>query len=138
MITQLSIFVENKGGTLIKVLNILSSAGVQIIASTVSDTSEYGIYRVICDDAQRAYDALKKEGVSVQQTLVIVLYVNDEVGEAGRALHILSDEKIDISYMYSFLFKGKGVLVLKCIPEGRANELVMKHNLMSVKEEDLK
>ena len=47
-IKQLSIFIENKGGTLIKVLELLSEAGIQIIASTIADTQDYGIYRVLC------------------------------------------------------------------------------------------
>ena len=42
-VKQLSIFIENKGGTLIKVLDLLSNAGIQIIASTVADTQDYGI-----------------------------------------------------------------------------------------------
>ncbi len=56
---QLSIFIENKGGTLIEVLELLSKAGIQIIASTVADTKDYGIYRVICDRPEDAYIILK-------------------------------------------------------------------------------
>ena len=37
-IKQLSIFLENKGGSLIKILDKLSNAGIQIIASTIADT----------------------------------------------------------------------------------------------------
>ena len=48
-IKQLSIFIENKEGTLTKVLDLLSKAGIQIIASTIADTKDYGIYRVLCD-----------------------------------------------------------------------------------------
>ena len=39
-IKQLSIFIENKSGTLIRVLNMLSEAGIQIIASTLADTKD--------------------------------------------------------------------------------------------------
>ena len=45
---QISIFVENKSGTLLRVLDLFKEAGVQLIASTISDTVEYGIYRIIC------------------------------------------------------------------------------------------
>ena len=54
-IKQLSIFIENKGGTLIKVLDLLSKANIQIIASTIADTKDYGIYRVLCDNPSQAY-----------------------------------------------------------------------------------
>ena len=39
-------FVENKSGTLLRVLDLFKEAGVQLIASTISDTVEYGIYRI--------------------------------------------------------------------------------------------
>ena len=47
-IHQLSVFVENKSGTLLQVLELFKEAGIQLIASTISDTVEYGIYRIIC------------------------------------------------------------------------------------------
>ena len=56
---QLSIFIENKRGTLLTVLNVLKGAGIQIIASTISDTQDFGIYRIICDDPERAFIVLK-------------------------------------------------------------------------------
>ena len=46
-VQQLSVFIENKAGTLQKVLNLLKEAGIQLIASTIADTVEYGIYRII-------------------------------------------------------------------------------------------
>ena len=55
-IQQLSVFIENKSGTLQKVLNLLKEAGIQLIASTIADTVEYGIYRIICSEPKRAYE----------------------------------------------------------------------------------
>ena len=52
-IHQLSIFIENRSGTLIKVLEALKEAKIQIIASTIADTAEYGIYRLICSEPLR-------------------------------------------------------------------------------------
>ena len=72
-IKQLSIFIENKSGTLIKVLDMLSKAGIQIVASTVADTQEYGIYRIICDNPAKAYILLKEEGINLQLTDVFAL-----------------------------------------------------------------
>ena len=61
---QLSVFVENKSGTLLKVLELLKEAEIQLIASTISDTVEYGIYRIICSDPQRAFQTLNNAGIS--------------------------------------------------------------------------
>lgn len=110
---QLSIFIENKEGTLIKVLELLSNAGIQIISSTIADTEQYGIYRVICDKPEQAYLLLKEEGINLQLTDVNVIYVDDKVGAAADALKKLDELGVSISYMYTYRENGKGVLVYK-------------------------
>ena len=72
-INQLSIFIENRSGTLIKVLEVLKQSGIQIIASTIADTAEYGIYRLICSEPLRAFEELKKAGVAVAQSDVFAI-----------------------------------------------------------------
>lgn len=110
---QLSIFIENKSGTLIKVLELLSKAQIQIIASTIADTVEYGIYRVICDKPEQAYLILKEEGINVQLTDVNAIYVEDKIGAAAEALTKLQELGMSISYMYSYRENGKGVIIYK-------------------------
>ena len=41
-IRQLSIFIENRPGSLQKVLEHLKQSRIQIIACTIADTAEYG------------------------------------------------------------------------------------------------
>ena len=131
-IKQLSIFIENKGGTLIKVLDMLSKAGIQIIASTVADTQEYGIFRVLCDNPAKAYLLLKEEGINLQLTDVFALYVDDKPGAAAETLKTLSDAGIVISYIYTFLINGKGVLVFRTSDMDKTNEVIALNKLNSV------
>ena len=131
-IKQLSIFIENKSGTLIKVLDMLSKAGIQIIASTVADTQEYGTFRVICDNPAKAYLLLKEEGINLQLTDVFALYVDDKPGAAAETLKILSDAGIAISYIYTFLLNGQGVLVFRTSDMDKTNEVIALNKLKSV------
>lgn len=131
-IRQLSIFIENKSGTLIKVLDLLSKAGIQIIASTVADTQEYGIFRVICDNPSKAYLLLKEEGINLQLTDVFALYVDDKPGAAAETLKILSNSGIAISYIYTFLLQEKGVLVFRTSDMDKTNEVISLNKLKSV------
>ena len=123
-IKQLSIFIENKSGTLIKVLDILSKGGIQIIASTVADTQDYGIYRVLCNHPTQAFLMLREAGINVQLTDVIALSIDDEPGRAAQAVSTLSAAGVSILYMYSFLWKGKGVLILRTNPVEKAQEVI--------------
>ena len=131
-IKQLSIFLENKGGSLIKILDKLSNAGIQIIASTIADTQDYGIYRVICDNPNKAYIVLKEEGFNLQLTDVYALYVDDEPGAMAATLRKLSEAGIVISYIYTFLLKGKGVLIFRTSDTEKTNEVISLKKLKSV------
>lgn len=137
-IKQLSIFIENKGGTLIRVLELLGKNNIQILASTIADTKDYGIYRVICDDPTRAYLLLKEEGVNIQLTDVNAVYVENVSGEAARVMKLFSDSDIQIAYMYSFLLMGRGVLIFRTSDPSKANEIITINKLQSVFEDDLK
>lgn len=136
-IHQLSVFVENKQGTLIKVLQLLKDANVQLIASTIADTVEYGIYRIICSEPERAYDILKRQGISVALSDVFALELDDEVGRAADTLSLFSAEGISIAYMYSFLLNGNGILVFRTDDEQRTREVIEKKNLKYIPEKDL-
>ena len=136
-VQQLSIFVENKAGTLVKVLDLLKAAGIQLIASTISDTMEYGIYRVICSEPERAYQELKAEGISVTLTEVFALTLDNQVGRAADAIRVLKESGICISYLYSFLLSGKGILIFRTDDEERTRETILQHHLSYVTEKDL-
>ena len=83
-INQLSIFMENRSGTLIKALELMKKSKIQIIASTIADTAEYGIYRIICSEPSRAYKELKEAGVAVALSDVFALELDDEPAERER------------------------------------------------------
>ena len=136
-IDQLSIFIENRSGTLIKVLNVLKQAGIQIIASTIADTAEYGIYRLICSEPKRAYEELKKAGVAVAQSDVFALELDDEPGRAADAIATFSKAGISIAYMYTFLLRGKGILVFRTDNAELARETILKNNLKFIAEDSL-
>ena len=126
---QLSIFIENKQGTLLTVLNVLKSASIQIIASTISDTQDFGIYRIICDDPERAFIVLGEQGVSVTLTEVFAIQLEDKPGEAARVLALFAEADINIAYMYSFLLSGKGILVFRTSDTEKTKQLIVDKSL---------
>ena len=83
IVHQISIFVENKSGTLLKVLELFKENNIQLIASTISDTVEYGIYRIICSEPMRAYEMLKKSGISANLSEVFTIMLDNRPGRAA-------------------------------------------------------
>ena len=126
---QLSIFIENKRGTLLTVLNVLKGAGIQIIASTISDTQDFGIYRIICDDPERAFIVLKEQGIAATITDVFAIQLEDKPGEAARVLALFAEADISIAYMYSFLLSGKGILVFRTSDTEKTKQVIKEKSL---------
>lgn len=136
-IHQLSVFIENKSGTLVKVLNLLKEAGIQLIATTIADTAEYGICRIICSEPTRAYETLKNAGIAVSLCEVFALELDDEPGRAAEAIDIFAREGISIAYLYSFLLNGKGVLIFRTDNEQKAADAIVRASLKVIPETDL-
>lgn len=136
-IHQLSIFIENRSGTLIKVLQILKQSGIQIVASTIADTAEYGIYRLICSEPLRAYEELKKGGIAVALSNVFALELDDEPGRAADAVETFSQAGISIAYMYTFLLRGKGIMIFRTENSEKAEKVIIDNKLKYIQEPDL-
>ena len=134
---QLSIFIENRSGTLIKVLDALKQAGIQIIASTIADTAEYGIYRLICSEPLRACEELKKAGVAVALSDVFAIELDDEPGRAADAVAAFTAAGINIAYMYSFLFHGKGILILRTDQPDLTRQVIERSGMKFLSENEL-
>ena len=123
-IHQLSIFIENHSGTLIKVLEALKEANIQIIASTVADTAEYGIYRI-------------KAGITITLSEVLALELDNKPGRAADAISVFSKAGISITYMYSFMLGGKGILVFRTDNFELARDTILQNYMKYITEKDL-
>lgn len=134
---QLSVFLENRSGTLVKVFKLLKEEGIQLIASTIADTAEYGICRIICSEPVRAFDVLKKSGVAVSLCEVFAIGLDDQPGKAADAIEIFSREGISIAYLYSFLLNGKGVLIFRTDNAEKAAAAILDNKLGVIAEKDL-
>ena len=134
---QLSVFIENKSGTLVKVLKLLKEENIQLIASTIADTADYGICRIICSEPIKAYNVLKDAGVAVSLCDVFAIELDDAPGRAADAVEIFAKEGISIAYLYSFLLNGKGVLIFRTDNAERAREVITMNNLNFIVEKDL-
>ena len=134
---QLSVFAENKSGTIQRVLDLLKEGKIQIIASTIADTTDYGIYRIICSEPTRAYETLRAAGIQVSLTDVFAITLENEVGKAADTIKLFSDAGIDISYLYSFMLGNKGILIFRTKDAEKAHEIIMLNKLNFVAEKDL-
>lgn len=108
MLKQVSIYAENKKGTMQKITDILAKENINILGSVTNDSAEYGIVRMVVSDAAAASDALTKEGYLCRLTNVLGVEITDEVGNLNRLLLALSDSNISVDYLYLSFNRASG------------------------------
>ena len=136
-INQLSIFLENRAGTLTKVLDLFKEAHLHIIASSIADTAQYGLLRIICSEPHRAYKELERNGVAVALSDVFAVELDERPGQIAEAARLLSEAEIGIVYMYSFFLHGKGLLIIRADRTEEAREVLLRSGLHCVSEKEI-
>ena len=138
-IKQLSIFVENKFGRLEAIIDCLSKNNINLRALSLADTADYGVLRVIVDDADKAKAALSEIGVISKLTDVVAVYLDDRSGGLASVLSVLKNEDVSVEYMYAFLGRkeGKALMVLKADDEQKAEKVLAKNNIPMASQEEI-
>ncbi|MCR5351482.1 MAG: amino acid-binding protein [Bacteroidales bacterium] len=136
-IRQLSLFIENQSGTLQKALELIKQLRIQIIACTIADAAEYGIFRIICSEPDRACRELKAAGVAVTISDVFAVELDNQPGGAANVVAHFSESGVGITYMYAFLINGRGILVFRTDQAELAQEVIRKRGLRCLTEKDL-
>lgn len=113
MLTQVSIYAENKKGTMQDITGILAKNNINILGSVTNDSAEYGIVRMVVSDPENAASALTQAGYICRLADVLGVEVTDEVGNLNRLLVALNESNISVNYLYlSFnRVSGKPIMV---------------------------
>ena len=125
IIKQLSIFLNNKIGRFADVIRILASENINLQAVTVSESSDFGILRLIVDDADRATSVLRDASFAVSQTDVVLIETPDTPGSLSPAIDMLTNAGISIEYMYAFSSNNRAKVVIRTNDIARCEELLL-------------
>lgn len=115
-IKQLSIFVENKMGQLTDVTTLLASNNLSIKSINLVDSTEFGILRLIVDDAQKAKQVLDDNGISLKITEVFAIEIDDHIGSFNEIVSLLTENGINIEYTYTINNQENGAFIFKVTP----------------------
>ncbi len=128
-INQLSIFVENKAGTVAKITKSIADAGVSIRALSVADTQEFGILRLIVSDVEKAKEALHENDCVVSITKVIGVEIPDVAGGLSSVLELMSENNINVEYLYAFItISGQHAYVVLRVEDNDKAAKILKEN----------
>lgn len=123
-IQQLSVFLENREGRLDDVLKVLAENGVNIVALSLADTSDYGMLRMIVSDPHKGRSALKDAGITAMLTDVVALRVPHATGSLSKAMHQIVEGEVNVEYMYAFANGNDAAAVLKSDDPARVIDIL--------------
>ena len=138
-ISQLSVFVENKQGSMSGIAEVLAEAGIDIRALTIADTTDFGILRLIVRNPEEAKKVLQEKNFVVTINQVVGVEVPEQVGGLARVLRILDDALINIEYMYDFLAikEEKAYIIIRVENNAKTVELLEKNGIRCIKDSDI-
>lgn len=129
MLKQNIVFVENKPGSLGKVTRIISENGINIYGFACFDAPEFALFRMVCDDPEKAGEVLTENGYMNRRTNVIAVDMKDEVGGLDEFLNVICESNINLDYIYtSYHRKSQIPVVIMQSEELLVTESILKNN----------
>ena len=126
---QLTVFVENKQGTLVDITDTLAKHNVNIRALSIADTQDFGILRLIVNDNDTALKTLADEGYLIKTTDVVGVKIGDEPGKLSKALNVLDENAINMEYLYAFMSRTeKHAYVVLRVADNAAAETALENS----------
>ena len=138
-IHQISVFLENRTGQLAEITRLLSENQIDIRAISIAETADYGLARMIVDDAQKASSVLLQHGDILSMTPVWAVEVPDRPGGLAELLAALAQYHVDVEYMYSLFVHQdeKAYMVLRISDEEKFVQALKEHDIKLVGQDTL-
>ena len=134
IIKQISVFMENTTGRLADITALLATAGVNLRALSIADTTDFGILRMVADRPDEALALLRKAGITARETDVIGVEVPDHPGALAGIMALFRDEGVNIEYLYASLEHktDKAVIVIKVDDVTAGLTMLEKHGFATL------
>ena len=139
MVYQISVFLENRAGQFAEITGILAKNDVDLRAISIAETADYGVLRIIVDNAEKATAILMQHGYLMSMTPVLVIAVPDQPGGVATVLATLAEGDLDIEYRYSLFThkEGKSYIVFRVAEAEKFINLLNTHGITPCTNEEL-
>ena len=139
-IKQLTVFVENKQGTMVSITEILSKNNINIRALSIAETQDFGILRLIVNDEEAAKTILAEAGYLIKITDVVGVKIGDAPGKLCEALKVLDESNINLEYLYAFMARTEkhAYVVLRVEDNATAENVLVNAGFHLITAADIK
>lgn len=128
---QLSVFLENAPGRLYEATQALGDAGINLRSLCISDSSDFGVLRILVSDVARARRVIMEKQLPARVDEVVAAEIEDTPGSLARLLLPFKETKVNVEYMYALAgtSSGKAVMIFRFNDNDRAIEILLRHHV---------
>ena len=138
-IKQLTVFVQNKKGTVVSVTDILSKNNINLRALSIAETQDFGILRLIVNNEKAAETVLAENGYLIKVIDVVGVKIGDDPGKLTAALDVLDKANINVEYLYAFMARTEqhAYVVLRVEDNDMAEKALTNAGFRMITEADI-
>ena len=139
-IKQISVFLENRPGKLQEMCSLLAEHDIDLRALSLAETKDFGIARMIVDDAFATANVLKENDFIGRFTPVLAYAVPDEPGGLSHLLGAFTRAEVNIEYMYAFLGgsnNGSAYMIFRVADTDTAEAALNKQGFRALSQEEI-
>ena len=135
---QLTVFIENRSGRLSDVLGVLREHKVNILSLSLADTTEFGLLRLIVDNAALGKEKLTENGFSSLLSDVSIIRIPHKSGSLQELLKTIDTNGVNIEYMYGLSIESdEAYVVLKASDTGKIDKILASNGVTTISCEEL-
>ena len=135
---QLTVFIENRAGRLSEVLAVLKENDINILSLSLADTTEFGLLRLIVDNAQQGKEKLNECGFSALLSEVSIIKIPHKSGSLQTLLATIDAGGVSIEYMYGLSIEAdEAYVVVKASDPEKLDGILIKNGVVTVGCEEL-
>ena len=142
-IPQVSVYLDNRPGSLSEAMAQLDKNGIRVFALSIADAGEFGLVRMVTEDPVRATTVLEAVDYNLakskKNTEVTAVFITEE-DKISKITKILADGGINIEYAYSSAVHvdGKIALILRASDLENAERILKEKGIMVLSLEEIK
>jgi hypothetical protein len=107
-VSQFSIFLPNRVGTLLDVVRVLTARHIHVLAISVQGSADTAIVRIVVSDPESVQQMFIEHAIPFSICELVVVELQDGASELGRLLAALLAAECNIFGSYALLTRPRG------------------------------